>query len=180
MATNIFSMRRAARWRFFRRRNVRLLAALIAGAATGIGVALLNPDVLDRATRDLPPAIDRLIASTEHSSLAVVDGDTMRDRRTGETYRIANIDTPETGDRARCTAERTLGIQATSEARRMLQAAREVRVRPTGKRDRYGRTLAYLEVDGRDFGEHMIENELARAWRGHREPWCTPAGGLIR
>lgn len=117
---------------------------------------------------------------SRHASLAVIDGDTVRDRRSGETYRIANIDTAETGDRARCPAERALGDDATAEARRLLASAREVRIKPIGRRDRYGRTLAHVEVDGRDFGSHMIANELARPWRGHREPWCTPSGGLIK
>lgn len=183
MVVHLFSKRRGRWRRFFGRRIVRLLATLIAGAATGVAVALLNPDMLDRATRDLLPSISRLIASptaSAHTSLMVVDGDMVRDRRTGETYRIANIDTPETGDRARCPAERTLGDQATSEARRLLATAREVPIRPIGKRDRYGRTLAHVDVDGRDFGEHMIGSELARPWRGRREPWCTPSGGLIR
>lgn len=183
MVVHLFSKRRGRWRRFFGRRTVRLLATLIAGAVAGVVVALLNPDMLDRAKRDLLPAISRLIASpaaSAHALLMVVDGDTVRDSRTGETYRIANIDTPETGDRARCRAERTLGDQATSEARRLLAAAREVRLRPIGRRDRYGRALAHVEVDGRDFGEHMIESELARPWRGRREPWCTPSGGLVR
>jgi hypothetical protein len=58
-----FSKRRGGWRRLFGRRTVRLLATLIAGAATGVFVALLNSDMLDRAKRDLPPSISRLIAT---------------------------------------------------------------------------------------------------------------------
>jgi endonuclease YncB( thermonuclease family) len=46
--------------------------------------------------------------------------------------------------------------------------------------DQYGRTLAFVRIDGRDYGEIMIERGLARPWRGRREPWCGGHGELIR
>jgi endonuclease YncB( thermonuclease family) len=43
---------------------------------------------------------------------------------------------------------------------------------PVGRRDRYDRVVAYIVVDGRDLGEVLMAEGLARAWRGRREPWC--------
>ncbi|PAP96113.1 thermonuclease family protein [Mesorhizobium wenxiniae] len=39
-------------------------------------------------------------------------------------------------------------------------------------KDRYGRTLATIEVDGRDVGDILIGEGLARPWTGKRRPWC--------
>lgn len=111
--------------------------------------------------------------------IRVIDGDTIRDMAADITYRIVNIDTPETGSRARCVAERELGNRATQQARTLITEAGIVDVRPTGRIDRYGRTIAYVVVDGRDLGETLIAAGLARPWRGRREPWCDDVGNLI-
>lgn len=52
-----------------------------------------------------------------NARIRVIDGDTLEDTRDDITYRLVNIDTPETGSRARCSAERTLGDRATGAAR---------------------------------------------------------------
>lgn len=100
----------------------------------------------------------------------IIDGDTVSLR--GERIRIANIDTPETGDRAGCQSERRLAQRATAEARSQFRSARDVRVRRSG-RDRYGRTLARIELDGRDFGRVMIAQGVAQPWRGQQHEWCA-------
>jgi endonuclease YncB( thermonuclease family) len=109
----------------------------------------------------------------------VVDGDTIVANASGERIRIANIDAAETGKGARCEAERRHGEQASNSARRLIARAREVRTIPTGELDRYGRTLARVRVDGRDLGQILIDQGLARAWNGRREPWCGPHGELL-
>src|SRR5690606_26543787 len=106
-------------------------------------------------------------------------GDTFEDLATGERYRLENIDTPETGPRARCVAERQLGARATEQARAFITSARALEVRRTGRIDRYDRVIAFVEIDGRDLGELMIARGLARPWRGRREPWCDASGNLI-
>jgi endonuclease YncB( thermonuclease family) len=111
--------------------------------------------------------------------MRVVDGDTLEDMRADITYRIVNIDTPETGSRARCNAERALGDRATALARSLISRARDLELRPTGRIDRYGRTIAFVLIDGRDLGETLIAEGVARPWRGRREPWCDAAGNLI-
>jgi len=111
--------------------------------------------------------------------MRVIDGDTLEDMREEITYRIVNIDTPETGSRARCPAERDLGNRATNAVRTLLSSAERLELRPTGRTDRYGRTIAFVVIDGRDMGETLIAEGLARPWRGRREPWCDAGGNLI-
>jgi micrococcal nuclease len=111
--------------------------------------------------------------------IRVIDGDTLEDMRDDITYRIVNIDTPETGSRARCSAERELGNRATATVRTLISQTRRVDVRPTVRTDRYGRTIAFVVLDGHDMGETLIAAGLARPWRGRREPWCDSSGNLI-
>lgn len=113
------------------------------------------------------------------SAIRVIDGDTIEDQTADITYRLQNIDTPETGSRARCTAEREAGNRATARARSLIASANAFAIRPTGRIDRYGRTIAFVLVDGHDLGETLIAQGLARPWRGRREPWCAADGSLL-
>ena len=79
----------------------------------------------------------------------------------------------------RCAAERNLGNRATQQARSFITNARQPDVRRTGRIDRYDRVIAFIEIDGRDLGQMMIAEGLARPWRGRREPWCDANGNLI-
>lgn len=118
-------------------------------------------------------------AASQGSNWRVIDGDTFEDLDTGDRYRLENIDTPETGSRARCTAERQLGDRATRQARALITNANSLDVRRTGRIDRYDRIIAFIEIDGRDLGELLIADGLARPWRGRREPWCDESGNLL-
>ena len=64
--------------------------------------------------------------TTEPSTrnIRVIDGDTLEDMSADITYRLVNIDTPETGSRARCVAERELGDRATRTVRALITNAR--------------------------------------------------------
>ena len=126
-----------------------------------------------------PSAQGEPVPLTHSANWRVIDGDTYQDMNTGERVRLENIDTPETGPRARCTAERNLGNRATQQARSFITNARQLDVRRTGRIDRYDRVIAFIEIDGRDLGQMMIAEGLARPWRGRREPWCDANGNLI-
>ncbi|MET0183629.1 MAG: thermonuclease family protein [Caulobacterales bacterium] len=132
-----------------------------------------------RATEPERRKTESVFAPHEIKRPRVIDGDTLDDSDTGIRYRIENIDAPETGDNARCASERRLGELATIEARTIIAKARIVFAKPTGRVDPYGRVIAFIRVDDRDFGEEMIARGFARPWRGHREPWCDDAGRLI-
>jgi len=127
------------------------------------------------------PSVPQGLRGREEQSAnwRVIDGDTFEDLDTGDRYRLENIDTPETGPRARCAAERALGDRATQRARAVIADAQRLDVRRTGRTDRYNRIIAFVQVDGRDLGELMIAEGLARPWRGRREAWCDAQGNLI-
>lgn len=93
---------------------------------------------------------------------AVIDGDTVRlDGKRATTIRLIGIDTPETVSPS--VPDECFGAQASAAAHHLLDG-KKVGVEPDrsqGRRDRYGRTLAYLMLpDGRDFGATMIRRGL--------------------
>ena len=96
-------------------------------------------------------------------TFTAIDGDTLAAGE--EIIRILNIDAPETRD-AKCDAERRL--------QELLDAGDVIVTRGDGNRmtDKYGRTLARVSAQGRDVGERLVDEELARPWTGHRRPWC--------
>lgn len=100
----------------------------------------------------------------------VIDGDTIH-APYGVKYRLLGFDTPETF-RAECQAERALGLAAKRRLEELI-ASGEARIIESGRTDRYGRSLAHLEINGRDAGEILISEGLARAYHGgRRRGWC--------
>lgn len=106
------------------------------------------------------------------ASVRTIDGDTIE--VDGETIRILNIDTPEIRH-AQCDAERRLGEVAKNRVRQLLAGGTIGIRRGDGGRmtDRYGRTLAVVDIDGVDIGEQLIAEGLARPWTGKRRSWCN-------
>ena len=157
--------------------------AIVFALAFGVTFLLTNqaPRAEAQTTRlaSTEPTRDVRINAAATARIRVIDGDTIEDTREDITYRLVNIDTPETGSRARCIAERALGNRATEAARTLISQAARLELRPTGRIDRYGRTIAFVVLDGHDMGETLIAEGLARPWRGRREPWCDASGNLI-
>lgn len=102
----------------------------------------------------------------------VVDGDTIWFR--GEKIRILNIDAPET-HQPKCPSERALGDRATDRLFQLINGKRITLVRDGRDKDRNGRLLRRVEVNGRDVGERLVKEGLARRWEGKRRPWCNTA-----
>jgi endonuclease YncB( thermonuclease family) len=104
------------------------------------------------------------------ANITVVDGDTIR--LLGERIRLTGYDTPETF-RAQCDAELQRGNAATARLRALLQQADSVELDEQDRRDRHGRILARLMLDGRDVADVMISEKLARRYNGgQRQSWC--------
>jgi micrococcal nuclease len=103
----------------------------------------------------------------------VIDGDTITVGH--ERIRIANIDAPEIGH-PKCDAERRLGLIAKRRLSELLASGDPVIKRgdpETGRtKDRYGRTLATISVNGIDLGQALVSEMLARPWKGKRRGWC--------
>jgi micrococcal nuclease len=103
---------------------------------------------------------DRLDASVGGRVVRVIDGDTIRVRldkpSEQRTVRYIGVDTPESvapGEPVECFAK------AASDFNRRLVAGRRVRlVLGEERRDRYGRLLAYVSVEGGP----SVEEELLR------------------
>jgi micrococcal nuclease len=102
-----------------------------------------------------------------------IDGDSIVSPA-GQEIRVANIDTPEL--HGQCESERRMARQAKDATQATLNAAQSVTLRPYHRpQDRHGRALAYVIVDGRDLGELLVAQGLARTWTGRGQSWC-PAG----
>jgi endonuclease YncB( thermonuclease family) len=118
--------------------------------------------------RALAVALLLALAFPAHAeSIRVIDGDTFM--WGSERVRIENIDAPEI--EGKCDYERRLAQDAKRELGRLLFSG-QVELRRIPRKDRYGRTLAKVSVNGQDVGQAMIAKQVARPWRGKREPWC--------
>lgn len=93
---------------------------------------------------------------------AVIDGDTLDVTWAGrhERVRLLGVDAPETVDPRRPVG--CFGPEASAFTGRRLQG-RAVRLRFDRRhRDRYGRLLAYVEIDGRRFNDELLAGGYAR------------------
>ena len=145
------------------------LKIAIAGAFAG----LLALPVL----ADLAGAARRLAADGGGGCtiLNVIDGDTATLWCPGaapERARLLGFDTPEKFSPG-CAAELLAAERATWALRWMLFRAADVRVSVQG-RDRYGRPLAEVVLDGTRLSRQMIGMGLARPYDGGRRAgWCA-------
>ena len=104
------------------------------------------------------------------ASLAVIDGDTIHSPQ--ERYRLLGIDAAEI-HHAQCDAERRLGELTKHRLETLLRSGSVAFGPDSPKRDKYGRPLVHLLVDGEDAACILIREGYARPWRGRREDWCT-------
>ncbi len=99
----------------------------------------------------------------------VVDGDTVW--IAGKKVRITGIDAPETHE-PRCPREAQLGKAAAERLRALLNSG-TVSATPSGRdKDQNGRLLRDVAVDGRDVGEVLVREGLARNYGGAKRSWC--------
>lgn len=154
-----------------RRRPVRLpiVTLLVWLGVFAAGYATVKPAPIPATTGTAVAAKLQLCGWSRRQN-CVVDGDTIR--LAGTTIRLADIDTPETGE-PQCDRERRLGQRAT---RRLLELVNEggfTVVRGGGRdTDIYGRKLRRIERHGRSLGDTLVAEGLARPWDGGRRPWC--------
>jgi len=93
---------------------------------------------------------------------SVIDGDTLEIH--GQRIRLWGIDAPESNQL--CRGADSLPYRCGAKAANALDAwlaGRPVACRPIA-RDRYGRTVAACEVDGRDLAEWLVASGLALDW----------------
>lgn len=87
----------------------------------------------------------------------VIDGDTVF--AGGERHRLLGFDAPEITTYN--PIEYWQGSRAKERLKALLKGGRAV-LEPSGRRDKYGRALSRLYVDGRDVGEILVEEGFAK------------------
>lgn len=99
----------------------------------------------------------------------IVDGDTIW--LNGQNLRMRDYDTPEPST-AICggAAEAALAKKATVRFQELLNS-NDWTVETFG-RDRHGRALATIRINGTDVGDILINEGLARRWPDGHEWWC--------
>jgi endonuclease YncB( thermonuclease family) len=134
---------------------------------------------------DLGSEITGALGAVSPGSIRVVDADTIF--HNGKSYRLVGYDTPESGPRAKCAAERELAARAVRRLRQIVTGdnLRLQRVScgcPAGTEGtdhcNHGRLCAVLTADDRDVAQILIGEGLARRYtcRGDncppKQPWC--------
>lgn len=95
-----------------------------------------------------------------------------------ETVRISGINTPESRG-AKCAAEKKKGLEAKSVLEKLLSGKPLVLVTRGEEREKYGRLLADVEVEGKSVAQELISRGLADPYSGgKRDPlrWCGGGG----
>jgi endonuclease YncB( thermonuclease family) len=134
--------------------------------------------------RSSPPVV---FEPASPGSVQVVDGDTIRHKRF--TVRLVGFNAPETGRRASCEAERTLGRQAMRRLNQLVRGGSRLEFAfvacacPPGTQGtqqcNLGTRCGILKVNGRDVGATLIEERLAVPFKCGAtscpptpRPWC--------
>ena len=116
-------------------------------------------------------AAGEVLVDGQPAELEVVDGDSVRVG--GQEWRVIGYDTAEI-ERAACEGERRLGLIARRRLGQLIGGAQRVALTGSGERDRHRRPLGRLLIDGRDAGDIMVAEDLARPYNGGRKKgWCS-------
>lgn len=101
----------------------------------------------------------------------LVDGDTVWLQ--GVKYRLEGFDTPEpTTNLCGGEAEKLLAQKASARLLNILNSYKWT-LDVSGRSGRYGRALATIRVQGRDVGDILISERLARRWPDGEKWWCN-------
>ncbi len=137
------------------------------GNAGGLRTALVLPAVLILLSAQPAFAIEKCTSGPRQT--CVVDGDTIW--LDGEKIRIMGYDTPEpTTNICGGSAEVELAHRASDRLVELLRQG-DVTIERDGT-DRFGRTLAIIRVGGKDVGDILVGEGLARYWPDGPEFWC--------
>lgn len=114
----------------------------------------------ENENKDTPKETQHFIPAT---AIRIVDGDTIEVKLSNgnkETLRLLLVDTPETVHPSKPVMP--FGPEASKYAKEtLLNKGVELYI-DVSERDKYGRLLVYLHVDGIDFNKSLIEKGLAR------------------
>jgi len=137
--------------------NPGLVTLVVVASMLGVGDAAGQPAAQRR------PALTRVAVPV--AAVTVDDGDTVEIRWTPtdiETVRILGIDAPETRHlEHNIPFDQPFGPEARAFGQGVLATARDVVILRAATTDPFGRSLAYLLVDGRNYSVLMVSARLA-------------------
>lgn len=117
----------------------------------------------------------------EWKVVKVLDGDTIKFEadwmpkplKPEVSIRILGIDTPEKKPRNKCEQEDTLAQKASAFTKEAVGKGKKIEVK-LESHDKYGgRMLGYVIIDGKNLGDALIANGLARSYHGEaKSSWC--------
>ena len=114
------------------------------------------------------------IALRQYNGQYCYDGDTcyvMIDG-TKAKIRLLELDTPEIS-KPKCEAELELGLVARDYLNNLIANASSVEIKTDYEKDYFGRTLAYLIIDGEDASAKIRSNNLGVTYeKGNKKDWC--------
>jgi Staphylococcal nuclease homologue len=108
------------------------------------------------------PPLGTRIVQDRSTQFSVVDGDTIY--AAGQRWRLVGFDAPEVYSRAKTAAERTAGMKAALRLQDLIKGGK-AEIEVVDKPDKWGRGRARLRVDGRDVGDILAREGLAKKAR---------------
>ena len=115
------------------------------------------------------------IALRQYNGQYCYDGDTcyvMIDG-TKAKIRLLELDTPEIS-KPKCEVELELGLEARDYLNNLIANASSVEIKTDYEKDYFGRTLAYLIIDGEDASAKIRSNNLGVVYeRSNKKDWCS-------
>ena len=146
-----------------------LSVAIFGGGWTASGTAPIGGVAAFAALAADTEAASFVFCHNNGGTNCVVDGDTIWYR--GTKIRITGIDTPET-HQPKCAAEAKLGAAATRRMLQLVNAGPFTLQSINRDEDRFGRKLRILTRGGKSLGDILVEEGLARYYKGGRRSWC--------
>ena len=119
--------------------------------------------------------VEAEIALRQYNGQYCYDGDTCYVMIDGNKakIRLLELDTPEIS-KPKCEAELELGLEARDYLNNLIANASLVEIKTEYEKDYFGRTLAYLIIDGEDASAKIRSNNLGVIYeRGNRKDWCS-------
>jgi endonuclease YncB( thermonuclease family) len=90
-----------------------------------------------------------------------------------QSVRLYGLDTPEKSWRAKCEDERNRAISASVFVENLLVNAKSIKITIPAKKDKFGRLLALVVIDGKDLTETLVSKGFARRYYGGtKSTWC--------
>ena len=114
------------------------------------------------------------IALRQYNGQYCYDGDTCYVMIDGNKakIRLLELDTPEIS-KPKCEAELELGLEARDYLNNLIANASSVEIKTDYEKDYFGRTLAYLIIDGEDASAKIRSNNLGVTYeKGNKKDWC--------